>query len=140
MWTGENVAALRQGWAEGLTGGEIAKQRLPAGMFTRQAVIGKARRLGLARRAPVAPPIPNRGRRHGGIRKFKVKKGGAMLKPEPIAPLNIPFLETRPGQCKAITDATRWNQRCCGHPIAADGDVYCPAHKALHYTGRGKTL
>lgn len=133
MWTEEREAALRKGWDDGLSGSEIAKQRL-AGVFTRAAVVGKAWRLGLAKRGRVNPPRPKATRSSRNTRhSTKHRKEPVVTKPEPVEPLNIAFLETRPNQCRAITDATRYAQRCCGHPVAAEGEPYCPAHKALHW-------
>jgi GcrA cell cycle regulator len=60
FWTEERVSALQQLWAQGLSASQIAER---LGSVTRNAVIGKAHRLGLAarpspirvERAPAAP-------------------------------------------------------------------------------------
>lgn len=52
-WTEERVAQLRKLWAEGLSASQIAKQ---LGGVTRNAVIGKVHRLGLAGRATPSRP------------------------------------------------------------------------------------
>jgi GcrA cell cycle regulator len=52
-WTDERVATLRKLWAEGLSASQIAKQ---LGGVTRNAVIGKVHRLGLAGRATPSRP------------------------------------------------------------------------------------
>ncbi|MBL8531949.1 MAG: GcrA cell cycle regulator, partial [Hyphomonadaceae bacterium] len=52
-WTEERVALLRKLWAEGLSASQIAKQ---LGGVTRNAVIGKVHRLGLAGRATPSRP------------------------------------------------------------------------------------
>lgn len=72
-WTEENIAALRQLWAQGLSASQIAER---LGAVTRNAVIGKAHRLGLASRpspiriqpapAPAAAAAPPRVARHKG--------------------------------------------------------------------------
>ena len=63
MWSEERVALLRKLWAEGYTGSEIANE---LGGVTRNAVIGKVHRLGLAARATQyyrpRPPRPVRAR------------------------------------------------------------------------------
>lgn len=60
MWSEERTALLRKLWAEGLSASQIAKQ---LGNVTRNAVIGKVHRLGLAGRAtPSKPPKPRRSR------------------------------------------------------------------------------
>ncbi len=52
-WTEERVALLRKLWTEGLSASQIAKQ---LGGVTRNAVIGKVHRLGLAGRATPSRP------------------------------------------------------------------------------------
>ena len=52
-WSEERVALLRKLWAEGLSASQIAKQ---LGGVTRNAVIGKVHRLGLAGRATPSRP------------------------------------------------------------------------------------
>ena len=49
-WTEERVEALKGYWTEGLSASQIA--RLMGGGVTRNAVIGKVHRLGLAARKP----------------------------------------------------------------------------------------
>ncbi|WP_235927776.1 GcrA family cell cycle regulator, partial [Sandarakinorhabdus rubra] len=63
-WTDERIAKLKQGWESGMTATQIAEM-LGEGV-TRNAVIGKAHRLGLESRpspvkageAPAAQPAP----------------------------------------------------------------------------------
>ncbi|MGE0044351.1 MAG: GcrA family cell cycle regulator, partial [Hyphomonadaceae bacterium] len=52
-WTDERVALLKKLWAEGHSASQIAKQ---IGGVTRNAVIGKVHRLGLAGRATPSRP------------------------------------------------------------------------------------
>lgn len=51
IWTDDAVAELRRRWEAGETASAIAKAL--GRRFTRNAVIGKAHRLGLPARAPV---------------------------------------------------------------------------------------
>jgi GcrA cell cycle regulator len=60
-WTDERVALLRELWAKGLSASQIAVQ---LGGVTRNAVIGKAHRLGLESR-----PSPIRGNGTGSRRR-----------------------------------------------------------------------
>jgi GcrA cell cycle regulator len=53
-WTEDRVAILKKLWTEGLSASQIAKQ---LGGVTRNAVIGKVHRLGLAGRAAPSRPI-----------------------------------------------------------------------------------
>lgn len=136
MWTDERVALAKQMWLDGKSGGEIART---LGGASRNAVIAKLDRLGLLR--------SDRAHRQGaGLNKQRATKPSSrkvakaariaatrkpVEPPQPIAPLNVPFIDRKPGQCKAITDATQFEQRCCGHP-AAPGEPYCAAHKQLY--------
>lgn len=140
-WPGAEIAILRQCWAEGLSAREIAN----AVGRTRSAVCGMAYRLKLShpetqRRASM-PRVPRHVRTRPPVRRMpKFNKVRHMEKLAPVDPLNIPFLETAPGQCRAVTDPTRFEQRCCGHPTTERG-VYCPAHEALHHEGsRSKAM
>ena len=54
-WTDDRVEVLKKLWAEGLSASQIAKQ---LGGVTRNAVIGKVHRLGLAGRAAPSRPVP----------------------------------------------------------------------------------
>lgn len=53
-WTDERVEVLKKLWIDGLSASQIAKQ---LGSVTRNAVIGKVHRLGLAGRAAPARPM-----------------------------------------------------------------------------------
>jgi GcrA cell cycle regulator len=53
-WTDERVSLLKNLWTEGLSASQIAKQ---LGGVTRNAVIGKVHRLGLAGRATPSRPV-----------------------------------------------------------------------------------
>lgn len=107
MWSEERTALLRKLWAEGLSASQIARQ---LGGVTRNAVIGKVHRLGLAGRAtPSKPPKPRRSR----VRFIPP----SVLKPIKVRPPtpsaedlhNLPpegalTIETvRDGQCKYMT-------------------------------------
>ncbi len=53
-WTDDRVTLLKKLWTDGLSASQIAKQ---LGGVTRNAVIGKVHRLGLAGRAAPSRPI-----------------------------------------------------------------------------------
>src|SRR5438034_8785739 len=64
-WTDERVEALKRLWSEGLSASHIAAE---LGGVTRNAVIGKVHRLGLAGRAKSptsSAPRPRKQRSHG---------------------------------------------------------------------------
>jgi GcrA cell cycle regulator len=57
-WTKERIELLKKLWGSGKTAAEIAEA---LGDVTRNAVIGKANRLGLSQKAPTAaPPKPKK--------------------------------------------------------------------------------
>ena len=56
-WSDERVELLKRLWGDGLSASQIAGQ---LGGITRNAVIGKVHRLGLAGRAKAAAPRPIR--------------------------------------------------------------------------------
>lgn len=64
-WTEERIAALQRLWAQGLSASQIAER---LGSVTRNAVIGKAHRLGLASR-------PSPIRRDGPARRAASHRG-----------------------------------------------------------------
>jgi len=57
-WTDERVELLKKMWAEGSSASQIAKE---LGSVTRNAVIGKVHRLGLASRTGTEPAVPGPG-------------------------------------------------------------------------------
>lgn len=67
VWTDERVELLKKFWSEGLSASQIANR---ISGITRNAVIGKVHRLGLAGRPAASRPYPSRpgGRRSGGER------------------------------------------------------------------------
>lgn len=130
-WADARVALLRKLCSEGFTYREIAA-RLGV---TRSAAIGKSGRLGLkqaisggATEAPTT--LAHRIRRRARDVKRTAQREAPPL---PVAPLAIPFAQRRATQCAAITDATPYEQRCCGHAVAREGAAYCRWHMALYY-------
>ena len=130
-WTDERIAQLKAGWEGGMTASQIAEQ-LGEGV-TRNAVIGKAHRLGLEALAapPVAPP-PN----------SPPAAVAATLAPRPI----VAKKPVRTGKA-ARTTLLDLNEKICkwplGHPGDADfhfcgkasqaGFPYCTEHCLLAY-------
>jgi GcrA cell cycle regulator len=138
-WTDEREKKLRELWADGLSCSRIARE---IGGITRNAVIGKAHRLGLdkrqdrinpqrARSAPrprrVPSPHGNAARRAARIVNFE---------PEPFVPravplpsLGLPVEEWTALTCKYIEGD---DGLACGHP-SAPGKPYCRAHCEIVY-------
>lgn len=130
-WTDERVEQLKQLWSDGLSASQIARQ---LGGVTRNAVIGKVHRLGLAGR--VAPARTERPR-------IQAARRTARPRPVPVAPQ--PIIEREPlvdaegrkttmltindRMCKwPIGDPSNNNEfHFCGHPPKASSP-YCEAH------------
>lgn len=84
-WNGARVDLLKKLWADGLTGGQIANRM---GGLTRMALIGKARRLGLASRA--------RNERIIGPKKFKLTSG------KPPKPTRVNYFAKRAAAIQSL--------------------------------------
>ena len=138
-WTEEKVAVLRQYWGSGKSASEIAEI---IGGMSRNAVIGKAHRLGLAGR-----PSP--------IKEKKARPKPAAVSHSSPAPAPTPapavartpvdnVVELLPGGGATILSLTermcRWPHgdpkkpgfRFCGKP-SADGTSYCAEHLKQAY-------
>ena len=107
-WTGEAVEVLQAMWAEGRSARDIA-ERLGT---TRNAVIGKANRLGLSH---MSKPRP------------------AKVEPKPRAPGSLDLNER---MCRwPIGHPGDQDFHFCGNPRIA-GRPYCEAHCAMAYRGK----
>jgi GcrA cell cycle regulator len=140
-WTDERVETLKQLWKDGLSASQIAAR---LGSVTRNAVIGKVHRLGLAgratktrvatrrvRRAPNQPNALNQARRVPQKARFQASGNPALrelyAQPEPvqhIEELVIPMNERK--YIQTLTES------CCRWPI---GD---PQLAEFHFCGKKK--
>ncbi len=137
-WTDERVEVLKKLWSEGLSASQIAGR---LGHVTRNAVIGKVHRLGLAGRATTSRIKTSRPRqRVAAVRRVARMRYNAIgnpalrelysghLEAEPFTPaaeeLEIPLNER-----KTIQTLTECN---CRWPI---GD---PQHADFHFCNRNK--
>ncbi len=120
-WTDERIALLKKHWDKGLTASQIAEK---LGEVTRNAVIGKAHRLGLSGR-----PSP--------------------LKQTAAKPAAKPAPEPQPEQNEIITLLMLTERMCkwpIGHPgepefqfcgaKSTPGHPYCAPHAAAAYQER----
>jgi len=129
-WTEERVEQLKQLWADGLSASQIARQ---LGGVTRNAVIGKVHRLGLAGRA-----TPARAERP------RMQVARRVARPRPAPMIQVPIVEKDPvvdDQGRKTTVLTISDRMCkwpigdpstaefhfCGHPPKV-GSPYCEAH------------
>lgn len=144
-WTTERVALLKSYWADGLSANQIACMM---GEITRNAVLGKVHRLGLAGRATThrlrPAPRPHQHatrtatRAFGGsvdLRKLpKAKPLPAALLPH-VQPLMLSFValdEAGKRHCHyPIGDPRKPGFGFCGHPREAGASKYCAAHEAV---------
>ncbi len=136
-WTDERIEALRALWMQGFTASQIAER---LGGVSRNAVIGKAHRLGLSarpspikretartlpmHRAPAAPPPP-------------MPAPAAAMPPQP--PVQRAAPAPAPGGSKScmwpLGDPKQADFHFCGAP-AEPGRPYCSQHCAAAYHKR----
>ena len=155
-WTDERIAKLKQGWEGGMTATQIA-ELLGEGV-TRNAVIGKAHRLGLeSRPSPVkatdAAPAPTRA----AAAPQPAPAAAAPPPPAPVAastspahidkPAPRPVAKPAKGGKNTRTTLLELNDKVCkwpiGHPDDADfhfcgkgsqpGFPYCNEHCLIAY-------
>lgn len=140
-WNEERVALLRKLWAEGLSASQIAKQ---LGGVTRNAVIGKVHRLGLAGRATPSRPAKRPVR---ASRPRIVGNTAPRIRPAIAAPATpMPELEpVRLADGKTVSVLTLTEQMCkfpigdpndadfafCGRAAACG--AYCADHARVTY-------
>ncbi len=78
-WTEDRIAALKAGWAAGLSAGEIAARLQHE--FSRNAVIGKIHRLGLTGTGGRSKDKPARS--NGGAKRMTAKRSAMMFRKAP---------------------------------------------------------
>ncbi len=144
-WTDERIDLLKLLWGQGLTASQIAER---LGGVSRNAVIGKAHRLGLSSR-----PSPIRGgvstgpraprKRSAAPARPAIPAGAAAAASEPIrepAPKPAPRRITT-GGTKAcmwpVGDPKEQNFHFCEAP-AEPGRPYCAAHCSQAYQRRSE--
>lgn len=144
-WTEERVELLGKLWGEGRSASQIAG--VLGGGVTRNAVIGKVHRLGLAARAKAGGPAPVRAakpvRAAPAAVRLRPAEAGAMppaiLQPAPVPEAMIPvservsILELRENMCRwPIGDPTSPDFGFCGQR-SATGLPYCTHHCRIAY-------
>ena len=141
-WNEERVALLRKLWAEGLSASQIAKQ---LGGVTRNAVIGKVHRLGLAGRATPSRPAKRPVR---AARPRVISPTAPRLRPPSshLPSVVIPDLEPMRLEDGKAASVLTLNESMCKYPIGDPTDVnfafcgrgssggpYCADHARLAY-------
>jgi GcrA cell cycle regulator len=157
-WTDERVEQLRQHWMEGKSASQIAS--LLGHGLTRNAIIGKVHRLGLAGRARAPNPAsvhPRPTPSHHGVRhaaprhavaEQRIVRGATALAVAPqtfadaepetfqsvVVPmsLRVTIVELSEAMCKwPLGDPTSPEFRYCGSPSTSG--PYCAHHGGLAY-------
>lgn len=152
-WTDERIATLKKMWKEGKSAADIAK--VLGKNVTRNAIIGKAHRMGLSGRpSPIKKP-PSAGKKEAPrketpareTKKAPEKQTKAAAGPvrEPVSePVKFEREAIPPGGGVALIDLT---ERMCKWPIGdpqeddftfcgrniRPGTPYCPDHAAAAY-------
>jgi GcrA cell cycle regulator len=137
-WTEERTNLLKSLWLQGQTASQIAER---LGGVTRNAVIGKAHRLGLSSR-----PSPIRQRPAGrpaapapaaplarALQPTEPAKPATVLPPAPVA--KAPTIKAAPGSRACMWpmgDPKQPGFHFCGAPAVASRP-YCSAHCAVAY-------
>lgn len=163
-WTDERINLLKRMWKEGKSAADIAKT-LGKGV-TRNAVIGKAHRMGLSGRpSPIKKPSPPPARKETGKKEIAAKPAAkkAVIAPlaaaknpalareaeelkkieKEVVPLGggVPLIDLTERMCKwPIGDPREPDFTFCGRAIRP-GTPYCPAHAAMAYqsSSRGRS-
>ena len=109
-WTAENEAILRRLWDAGWTASQIAVE-MPG--TTRNAIVGKARRLNLATRTPNG---------WGNVRQ-KTKAARREHKPLviPLRPIALPTKTAEPENSDRLLSLIELTDRTCRFPIGTPG-------------------
>jgi GcrA cell cycle regulator len=156
-WTDEIVEQLKQHWIDGKSASQIAS--LLGNGLTRNAIIGKVHRLGLAGRAKtpgltasrprrLAPPSPHRPvpRVTGAAPRMTRGATALAIAPQALAEveepafesvvvpmsLRVTILELKEAMCRwPLGDPASSEFRYCGSPTASG--PYCAYHGGLAY-------
>ena len=131
-WTDERVDKLKALWKKGLSASQIAEEL--GENITRNAVIGKAHRLGLSSRpSPVKKPAQAK-RKAAAPKKEAPVAAPPPVEPEPSEkPEKITILELTDRICKwPLGHPGEDDFQFCGRPSVA-GQPYCAFHGAMAY-------
>lgn len=137
-WTDERVELLKKLWQDGLSASQIARQ---VGGVTRNAVIGKVRRMGLPYRA--APRADRPQPPQGSVLMYAPARPRAIRGCDQEAPLPSRRFRTQDQPCSL---------KSCSWPIGtpgvqgfslcgdeADSGPYCRPHASIAYTPSAPT-
>ncbi len=104
---------------------------------TKNAIIGRARRLGLERlsRAPKLQRerVRKPPRIDGEHKERKAPVKVFVSPPVPVVPLNILFGDLQHHHCREVVGQDAWESLSCGHQ-RTENSSYCRWHHAVNYT------
>lgn len=134
QWTDTIITDLKARIAEGLSASQFADLY----SITRNAVIGKASRLGLHFSSSSNYNTRTvRERRDRTItmqrKRRSVNRIPFDVPAAPVEPLHIPFLNRKLNQCAWLYGDTPNDQTCCGHPVHGTAS-WCLAHAQIVFT------
>jgi len=135
-WTDERVDELKARWRDGESAREIARNM---DATSRNAVIGKAHRVGLIRIKVTALPKPKRQRKTLRYVDHRYVKGEETVKTEPPPPsfVNpIRFFDLREQHCRWPGAGEMPDLLFCGEP-KLNGYSYCPHHCRIAFAKPG---
>lgn len=141
-WTDERIATLKRMWGEGATRSQIAAAL--GGGISRNAVIGKAHRLGLASRpSPIirdGRPSPMKGKRRARSLNADAATSAAAARKRQVAAPEPPKVQGYVPRPRISSRECAWPEgealpyRFCGAPTV-EGKPYCTDHCRLAYRG-----
>ena len=137
QWTAERIAMLRRLWVSGMPASKIAKEM---GSVTRNGVIGKAHRLGIAADHHANAPPAKRKYRH----KPKPTTPPAALfvvpaitdLPPETSPDGCTLMQLAPNSCRWPISGEPRDIRFCGAQIWSGS--YCRKHAKVAWKSMGK--
>ena len=135
-WTHERIEQLKKLWEAGFTASNIATE---LGGITRNAVIGKAHRLGLSGRMKSKSKVSSVSIVRK--RKMPVNKNSKIIElttsVEPMNPTS--FADIKDGLCRwPLGEPEDLDFKFCGRKCA-EGMIYCTEHHSLAYQPLNQT-
>ena len=135
-WTHERIEQLKKLWEAGYTASNIATE---LGGITRNAVIGKAHRLGLSGRMKSKSKVSSVSIVRK--RKMPVNKNSKIIElttsVEPMNPTS--FADIKDGLCRwPLGEPEDLDFKFCGRKCA-EGMIYCTEHHSLAYQTLNQT-
>ena len=136
-WTHERIEQLKKLWEAGYTASNIATE---LGGITRNAVIGKAHRLGLSGRMKSKSKVSSVSIVRK--RKMPVNKNSKIIElttsVEPMNPTS--FADIKDGLCRwPLGEPEDLDFKFCGRKCA-EGIIYCTEHHSLAYQPLNQTI